>query len=76
MQLGPFRGNPHFVAKQPDLGVEAEVQNLSREELRQQPLPFLALRVAGNLARECRVTGEEALRQVEQRLPELVLYFR
>jgi len=76
MQLGPFRGNPLLVAKQPDLGVEAVVQDLAREELGQERLPLVALRMAGDFLRERRVAGEETLRQVEQRLPKLILDLR
>ncbi len=71
MQLRPFRRNPLLVAEQPDLGVETEVRDFAGDELRQQALPFVALRVARDLARERAIAHEEALRQVEQRLPEL-----
>ncbi len=49
------------------------MDDLAPHELGQQRLPLAALRVLGDFARERAVAGEECLRQVEQRLPQLVL---
>ncbi len=76
VQLGPFRRDPLFVSEQSDLGVEAEVHDLPRDELRQQRLPLVALRMAGDFAGERAVACEETLGEVGHRLPELILYRR
>ena len=76
MQVRPLRRNPLLVAKEPDLGVEALMHDLSGDQLGQQRLPFVALRMIGNFARERLVTQKEPLREVEQRLPQLVFHPR
>ena len=52
------------------------MHDLSGDQLGQQRLPFVALRMIGNFARERLVTQQEPLRQVEQRLPQLVFHPR
>ncbi len=73
MQLDPLRRNPLLVAKQAHLGIVAEVGDLARDEFRQLRLPLAALGPLRDLACERAVADEEALREVEQRLPQLVL---
>src|SRR5439155_21047684 len=74
VQIGPFRRDPLLVAKQADLRVESLMDDLPRDQLGQQRLPFLTLGVGADLAPESLVAEKESLRQVEQRLPQLVLY--
>src|SRR5207244_4204585 len=73
VQIGPFRRDPLLVAKQADLRVESLMDDLPRDQLGQQRLPFLTLGVGADLAPESLVAEKESLRQVEQSLPQLVL---
>jgi hypothetical protein len=49
------------------------MHDLPRNELREQRLPPVVVTVIGDLAREGRVAPQEALRQIEQRPPQLIL---
>jgi hypothetical protein len=73
MQLGPLRGYPLLVAKEPNARVEREMDDLAAKELGHQLLPARALRALDDFARQRLIDGKEALRQPEERRPELVL---
>ena len=49
------------------------MDDLARDKLGQQRLPLVALRVTADVAPERLIAEQESLRQVEQRLPELIL---
>ncbi len=52
VQVGPLRRNPLLVAEQADLGIKPLVRDLAGDELGQERLPLVALRVIADLARE------------------------
>ena len=76
VQLGPLRRYPLLVSVQPHLRILPQMHDLAGDELRQQRLPLARRGVLGRLARKRGVALQEALGQVEQRLPELVLDLR
>ena len=69
VQISPFGRNPLLVAEQADLRVETLMNDLARDQLRQQRLPLVALSVCADLTRERLIAEQEALRQIEQCLP-------
>ncbi len=71
MQVGPARRNPLLIAIQADFGVEAVVDDLSRDQLGKERAPPVALGVVADFARERLVAQQKALGQVEHRLPKL-----
>ena len=73
MKVDPARRNPLFVAVQADFCVEALVNDLSRNQLRLQRLPSIALRKLADLAIESLIAEQEPLGEVAQRLPQLTL---
>ncbi len=73
VELGPLRRDPRLVAQQPDLRVVAEMGDLAGDVLRELRTPLAALTVLGELMGVTAVAHKKALREVEQRLPELVL---
>ena len=73
VQLGPLGRDPLLVAIEPDLRLEAEVDDLPGDDPGQERLPLAALSVVGDVVRERRVREQERLRHVEERGPQLVL---
>ena len=65
MEVDPTRGNPLLVSVQPNFCVEALMDDLPRDQLRQQQLPLIVLRILAYFACECLIAKQESLRQIE-----------
>jgi len=65
VEVDPTRGNPLLVSVQPNFCVETLMHNLARDQLRQQQLPLIILRIPAYFAFERLITKQESLRQIE-----------
>ena len=70
VQLHPFRRDPALVARDAQLGVGAVIVDEAREQQRQHRLPARIGLLLDRLVEHDLVGEDEALRQVEQRLPD------
>ena len=75
-QSAPFRRIPTLATIEPELRVLAQIGDLPHDEPREERTPFAAGGLIADVAGKRPVALVESLRQLEQRLPELVPDFR